>query len=296
VAASLHIPVNFLPADQYGVYERREQLQKHTSELIHRPISLALSFDQYALASSHCRVVLFGEGPDNALGYEWRAYVSRLFQNHRWGQLGRALGAHARYRAVPFVKGLGGRFQRLRAGRAPKPAPQWIRPDILKLASPTPAATASYETLHPFRPGAYRSLTTALWRGVFEAADAGSTSFPIEVCHPYMDLRVVKYFLSVPPIPWCQNKHLLRRSLCRSLPHLVSQRPKTPLQQDPLLATVKTMGLPEWNPDPELFKYVHPEMVNEVLVRALLTNNSEALWESLRPVSLNYFLLSSRGL
>jgi asparagine synthase (glutamine-hydrolysing) len=45
---------------------------------------------------------------------------------------------------------------------------------------------------------------------------------------PLMDTRVVEFVMSVPPIPWCQEKRLARAAFGGRLPSAVLARPKTP--------------------------------------------------------------------
>jgi asparagine synthase (glutamine-hydrolysing) len=57
----------------------------------------------------------------------------------------------------------------------------------------------------------------------------------VEPRFPFFDLRVVRYLLAIPPIPWCLNKTLLRRAMRGVLPDAVRLRPKAPLAADPVL-------------------------------------------------------------
>jgi asparagine synthase (glutamine-hydrolysing) len=68
-----------------------------------------------------------------------------------------------------------------------------------------------------------------VWTAVFESYDPGATRFAAEVRHPFFDLRLVEYLLSVPPLPWLVDKELLREAMKNRLPESVRDRPKTPL-------------------------------------------------------------------
>ena len=290
VADALGIPIHFLVGDGYGLYERWEQPELRTPEPVHNPSGLALSFDEFVQVSAHSRVVFYGEGPDNAMYYEWPAYVLYLLKTFRWGRLLRDLYWHARFhRNVPFVGGLGNRLRRERTGKsAEAPHPSWIRPEMLNLATGK-APDKGKRKAHP-HPFSYGWLTGPLWDALFEGYDAGTTLLPVEVRHPFMDVRVIRYLLALPRIPWCRDKYLMSRAFQGALPKAVLQRRKTPLQGDPVWEHFKATGLPQWIPEPALFQYVDPEAVNALLKITIPGKDINALWESLRPVSLNFFL------
>jgi len=52
------------------------------------------------------------------------------------------------------------------------------------------------------------------------------------------------FLLSVPVIPWCRDKHLLRYTFRGDLPRSVRVRPKTPLPQSLDLASIRRGGVP----------------------------------------------------
>src|SRR5262249_23166602 len=85
------------------------------------------------------------------------------------------------------------------------------------------------------RPSAINSLNSKVWAPLFEGYDPGSTKLDLEVRHPFIDVRLVEFLLSLPPVPWCVNKHILREAMKDKLPDAVVQRPKTPLAGDPAL-------------------------------------------------------------
>src|SRR5204862_289128 len=107
VADRLRIPIQFLAADGYEFYERWDEPRLRRPEPSHCPISLTIGFDQNAQASKHCRVMLFGEGPDNAMLYEWEPYFRNLLKTFRWSRLLQDLAWHARFhRGIPLLAGL----------------------------------------------------------------------------------------------------------------------------------------------------------------------------------------------
>jgi asparagine synthase (glutamine-hydrolysing) len=280
-ADGLGIPIDFLAADDYKLYERWEQL--HTPEPAHCPTRLAQNYDQFTKISPHTRVMFYGEGPDNAMYYEWKPYVLYLVTKLRWGRLLRDLAWHARFhKRPPILGGLGNRLKRLRKhDPVQAPQPEWIHPEMLKLAT----REGSPRAVHPIQPIRYGWVTSTQWDSIFEYFDAGTTSFPVEVRHPYMDVRVMRYLLAIPPIPWCRNKYLLRRAFRNKLTKVVLQRPKTGMQGDVLSALINLSGLSPWVDDPCLERYVDSDMV-----RTVLSNAQVIHVKALKAISLNFWL------
>jgi asparagine synthase (glutamine-hydrolysing) len=287
-ADAMDIPIHFLSRDKYTLYERWEELP--TPEPVHNPAGLALTVDLFRLIGEHSRVVFYGEGPDNALYYEWRPYVRHLFQNKRWGRLCRDVIWHMRFhRSLPMTA-IANRLRRLGKTEASVwQDPAWIRPELLRLAT-----RAEKPRDHPIHPIGYNWLTGPLWDELFERNDASRTFSLVEVRHPYMDVRVIRFLLSTPVIPWCRGKYLLRRAFEGKLPRAIVQRPKTPLRGDAVWEMAKKTGLPQWIPAPALSRYVNVEKVNTVLVPPELNPETGVFLNNLRPISLNFFLRSLR--
>ena len=51
-------------------------------------------------------------------------------------------------------------------------------------------------------------------------------SFRSSTGDPFFDLRVLMYLLAIPPLPWCDNKEVLRSAMAGSLPDAVRSRRK----------------------------------------------------------------------
>jgi asparagine synthase (glutamine-hydrolysing) len=49
----------------------------------------------------------------------------------------------------------------------------------------------------------------------------------LEVTLPLMDTRVIRYVLSIPPVPWCHHKRVAREAFAGRLPASILDRPKT---------------------------------------------------------------------
>src|SRR5881409_274663 len=82
-------------------------------------------------------------------------------------------------------------------------------------------------------------------------------SVPLEARHPFVDLRLLRYMLAVPAVPWCRAKFLVRRAMRGVLPDAVLRRPKSPLTSDPLWEDARRRGLPTLRPARTLERYVN---------------------------------------
>ena len=178
------------------------------------------------------------------------------------------------------------RLKRLLGKRTPEPLlPEWIdesfarRTNLLK--------RWKQPSIDPASSG------NPIWTALFEGYDPGATKLPLEVRHPFMDVRLVEYLLAIPAVPWRVNKHILRLAMKDRLPAPVINRPKTPLLTDPALqlvrhASVRWLDSFEVNPQLRAF-------VNLNLRRPLADEQtSDGLWASLRIFALNYWLTNSQ--
>lgn len=79
-----------------------------------------------------------------------------------------------------------------------------------------------------------RRLLTGLWatfpRDFAPSISPDVTRQRTRITLPLMDSRVMRFVLAMPPMPWCQHKHLSRRAFADVLPDAVVRRQKTPLQ------------------------------------------------------------------
>ena len=122
-----------------------------------------------------------------------------------------------------------------------------------------------------------------------ETEDAAWTGVPVESRAPLLDLRMLRFLLRVPPVPWCMEKELLREAVRGILPEEIRSRPKTPLLFEPIDSFVEKhrwspLPLPE--PPSEIRTYVDWQKLGATLGTA----TSSILWVGLRPISLSYWL------
>jgi len=142
------------------------------------------------------------------------------------------------------------------------------------------------------RPGTIRALQTKVWAPLLEGYDSSVTGLTLEVRHPFIDLRLVDYVLSIPAQPWCTNKHILRCAMKHRLPDSVVNRPKTPLAGDPALHLSRRASvrwLDNFEAAPQLSRFV-----NLSRRRPLAEEETpDALWANLRLFAFNHWLTHS---
>jgi asparagine synthase (glutamine-hydrolysing) len=290
-AAHLQIPIRFDARDDETSIPDWDRVSIRTPEPIDNPAAFAAAVGFARSVSASARVLLYGEGPDNALLYEWRPYLAHLVSTRQIAALVRAVSSDlVMHRRVPVCSSV---LQRARAwGRTRQwldEFPAWLdegfaarhqcreRWAARRVPAPSP---------HPVRPRAYAAfdLDAVGWQPLFDYCDVTSAASHTEIRHPFLDLRVLRYMLALPPMPWCRNKLIIRRSMRTSLPRAVLRRRKTPVVVSPDLARVRASGLPRLAPTPALRSYVDPSRI------PLAPNTEIELRAALRPLGLNYWL------
>ena len=243
----------------------------------------------YRRIASHSRVVLAGDGGDDILEGEAWPYLRYLAKRGAWGEILSRWGDYllAHRRIPPLRAGFRSRMQRwIYRANQPREIPAWFDPEFEKrtrpeLAGPAPAALLP---THPFHPRAYRSLHSGYWATVLEEEDAGSTSVPLETRAPFLDLRLVRFLLRLPPVPWCMHKELTREAMADRLPAAILKRAKSPLPGYPLTACQASLERPLELPKnpPKIFR----EFVKWESWRATLESSTGSLFcENLYPLS-----------
>jgi asparagine synthase (glutamine-hydrolysing) len=143
------------------------------------------------------------------------------------------------------------------------------------------------------RPAAMRALDSKMWTALFEGYDRSATKLNLEVRHPFIDLRLVEYLLAIPAVPWCVNKHILRRAMRDKLPDAVLNRHKTGLAGDLALQLVRRASvrwLDSFEVSPQLRAFVNLDRRRSVVEE----ETADGRWASLRVFALNYWLTHSR--
>lgn len=294
VAERLKISIQFQVSDGFGLWEQANHRNHRWPEPIHLPWSdAAIGILRQVAATG--RVGLTGFGGDPALTSLLTVHFRELFRSKRYA---RAVLDAFGYLAAE------GRFSRLylrtRLGRwLPSKGklpgyPAWLNPDLEKRLG----LRERWETLKGprapegvVRPVAYEAVADPVWGALFDIYDCGVTRVPVEVRHPFFDLRVVKFLLGLPALPWCSDKELLRESAKGVLPDAVRLRRKSPLLEEPLIALLnrrEASWVDSFEPLPELSRYVERRLIPRVFKEIDLWN----AWIHLRPLSLNFWLPS----
>ncbi|HEX6039030.1 asparagine synthetase B family protein [Longimicrobium sp.] len=293
-ADALGIPVHFLPVDDYAVFGRWDAPELRRPQPTDNVLG-AIEADQLRQAAAHARVLITGQGGD-PVQRETRSRLTRLAAR---GRLLRAATEAAQYawwhRRLPRPGVRTWLAERGGARPWTAEAPAWIAPELARrvgLAERLAAWNAWDVPAHRLRPEAYETLVAPLWQTLFLSYDPGVTGVPLEVRHPFFDLRVISYWLSVPPAQWYNDKGLLRIGMRRFLPEAFLRRPKTPLTGDPL-ALRRARDGDAWLGGRTIGDEV-ARWVDVARVPAAMGGRSPAppvrTWEDVRPLALSLWL------
>jgi asparagine synthase (glutamine-hydrolysing) len=205
--------------------------------------------------AAHSNVILSGDGGDDVLTGQSGPYFRKLWSAGEWPEIARTVGSFflANGTLPPLRMGLRGKLRRwFHKKSKAEDTPDWLDPEFarrnhLQKKWEARDTDSSDSAEHPIHPQAYAALHGGFWSSILEGEDAGFTHVPLETRAPFLDLRVLRFLLRLPPVPWCVNKELMRRAMQGELPDVVRVRPKSPLLEDPLEACLRTG---RWTPTP----------------------------------------------
>lgn len=174
--------------------------------------------------AAHSRVLFVGDDGDTLFSPPGIALMARDWG--LWETVRRAAAYTVRSGALPV---LGWHLRDRLLGRPIErvydPPPSWIRADLLAVTGPQ---NFIEPPPHRTRPGT-KWLLGAFWQTGQESDSFAYLRLPLEWRWPLLDTRLIEYVLSVPPIPWCQQKQLVRTAFAGELPRSVLERRKTVL-------------------------------------------------------------------
>ena len=259
VAKHLDVPIHFIARDNEPFGWEHGSAPIHTPEPCREPMGLLASRQYHQNLAAHARVLFYGDGADDALTYEWKPYFDYLIRHRRWGRLFKdvvsELSAQPR---IPILHRL------LRSWRPkPDPAfyeyafPSWINEDFtnqLKLRDRWQQLQSLPPSPHPIRPVAFMPFTQDF--PFIAGWDPGFSQAPAEFRHPFWDLRVQRFLMAIPALPWCRNKYLIRTALRGLLPETVRMRPKTPVAGLPYLLRASRVERPVLAAVPAILQFV----------------------------------------
>ena len=190
---------------------------------VHPPARLA----DMQVMQQQAEVWLYGEGPDNTLTFEWRAYLKWLAQRGMWWRLARSVVTYLGAKSLKEWGTTLGVWSGRKRVNWPTPDLSWIR-DLGHSLAPS----ANGDDTKSWRPVALRSVRGPKWPALLESLDNEYAATGIDWRHPYLDLRLLEFMLSTPPIPWGRRKRLIRSAMKSRLPQEILERAKTPLHLD----------------------------------------------------------------
>lgn len=295
VAQALDIPIHYLAADDYQLFERWDRIPWRAPQPELEPM-MAVASDQFQQVAAHSRVALDGNGGDPGFNFSLRLHWLDLL---RRGRLLRFLaeGTQLAFREPRFLgKWFWAGAKRPRGrSRGRIPYPEWLNAEFaarLDLRLRWERITAQEPPSRHPRSRKLSSVTYPYWTHFFENYDPGVTGRPVEVRFPFFDLRLMGYLLTLPPVPWCLDKRLIREAMRGVLPEAVRLRPKAPMAGDPLqswLGQADSQWVPGVAPAPALASYVRGDRTPRPEEGK---DWGEAAWVSLRPLALNLWLHS----
>jgi len=297
-AKGLGIPIDCFVADGYRLFEGWNDGRVRFPEPVSNPLVL-MGLDRLQGIAAGTRVALSGYGGDPALSSLISRHCRELLKQARLGQLAldvaRYLAAEGRfsrlYLRIRLARWLHGNHWR-------GEYPEWLNPEFekrLDLRTRWEEFGRSVVPKGVVRPEAYDLLRAPTWPGIFDGYDAGTTGALLEVRHPFFDLRLLRYLLSLETLPWCSDKEVLRVAMKGLLPEEIRLRPKTPITVDPFTARKSelTQALGGgFFPAPELERFVSLNGTsgprNEIRPLRLL--------RELRPITLSFWLKSQSAI
>lgn len=290
VAQMAGFPIEYLVAEDYIGQAPGKQPEYICPEPLLIPEQVA-EVEITRRIAGYSRVLLAGFGGDPAL-YPAPSSQDKSLQNQN--------------NALGYIRSLRTRVRlrtRLRQWLKKEPQgqqeidfPDWFNPDFAERMQLK--ARLQERLTAPPQLDRYGMATAPLWSNIFAWSDPGSSGFPVKVRFPFFDLRLVLYLLSVPPVPWLENKFLLREAMKGLLPSSVRQRPKTTLRGFPHYNWVQQSGIQPWMVElattPELTGYVNSDRLLPRL-QALADLTTASYHQTIPALQLAYWLGHQQG-
>jgi asparagine synthase (glutamine-hydrolysing) len=296
IAEFLKIPIRLIAIDSLQPFERWNDPELHWPEPVDDPFFAGL-FDQFGTIAADCRVALSGEGSDNLMHFQMWPYVKSMVHNREWAALATHIPGYMSVRSSP-LPGVKRRLAGLVGKDSTAPIyPKWLAPDFARRLNLEDRARQWSELPdwqpHPILPKAHASLSLPHWATTFEREHVGVTRSPVELRHPFLDLRIVNFLLAMPPFPYFFEKNLLREATVGRLPEAVRRRRKTPLAGAPLSRHLEQPGAKwldkvNWLGDMDL--YIDRRRMQPFQNQT----TAEQIHSDIRPLCLNFWLQSMR--
>jgi len=244
--------------------------------------------------AAHGRVLLTGEGGDPGLVPSLSGYRGARVFGLLLG-VGKYLLTHGRHPRIGFRVS----WQRWRGVLDGKSSnyPQWLEPTLEQRLALRDRwqdmATKGVTSVHPYRPESYSGLTSP-WVTFFGTDELCRVNVQVETRHPLFDVRVQRFFLRLPVLPWCADKEILRLAMRDRLPQAILRRPKCPVQGNPMAAVLRQLrpsGPEDFSAVRQLCRYVAQERI--AAIGSSVASTDPGI--DLRPMNLNYWLSQNIG-
>jgi asparagine synthase (glutamine-hydrolysing) len=296
-ADHIGIPFTHIDADRFSLFDRQKPSDMEQAE----PFLLSPFTGQFnallRLCTEHGRVALTGFDGDTLMNEPADSYFASAARTLRIKDFTAAFAWYMKtQRRLP---GLGIRSWLKRAfdkNNTGEFYPEWIDESFAKRINARKRlqeCSTKDVKYGDKRPATLLGLASKVWAPLFEGYDPGATRLALEFRHPFIDLRLIEFLLSIPAIPWCQEKYILREAMQHLLPGIILNRSKTPLAGDPALQMTRLASvrwLDSFEVSPQLRCFVNlnkrPSIADE--------QTSESFWASLRVFALNYWLSNSQ--
>ncbi|HSE23716.1 MAG TPA: asparagine synthase-related protein [Pyrinomonadaceae bacterium] len=296
-AAHIGIPVTHVVADRFPLFDRQIPSDMEQAE----PFLLSPFAGQFnallRLCSQHGRIALTGFDGDTLMNEPANSYFASAARTFRFKEFTAALAWYVKTQGRLPGFGIRGWLKRAFDGTKTHGFyPEWIDESFAKrtnLAERLQHGSNNEVKDADARPGALLGLASKVWAPLFEGYDPGATRLALEFRHPLIDLRLLEFLLSIPSIPWCLDKYILRQSMQHVLPDIILNRRKTPLAGDPALQMTRrgsVRWLDSFEVSPQLSCYVNLNKRQSIADE----QTTEGLWASLRVFALNHWLSNSQ--
>lgn len=265
VGSALRIPVTHIGLDEDRPYDDTVPIDHATPEPVSEPM-ITRSMKNIHEITRPLRVGLTGHGGDPLLHPAPHSFTTCFNPLKSWQWLWSICHyrlTRGRFPAIGFRTHMRNKLKRRHRFQAP-PFPPWIKIETGRQVyeQDIPGWHERFDPGHP-RSKAHDYILSPIWVNLFENSDPGVTQRPVEIRHPFFDLRLVSYLLSLPPIPWCVDKMILRKAMKKRLPGSILTRPKTPLKGFPGFESIRLDSmrvLDGLNSVPMISKYIDMDL------------------------------------
>ena len=293
VSQTLGIPHHYLREEDYRLYTRY-QPENHTPASVEGPLAATIPLLLQGLDGER-RVALMGHNAE--VFCFCQEEVLHLVKTFRIGRLLADFREHFQvHRDLPRLDFFRSTVKRhlYRWGWRRSLAP-WLNPDFerrLQLRDRWERVWLESCESHG-RVESYLRHRSNDFPHVLEALDPSQTASPVEVRQPLADIRLVRFILSIPAVPWAVNKHILREAMRGRLPEKVRLRPKTMIPMPQRLRIHLDRESERWRAHlhsaPGLAEYVSIPKAEAAIERLEARNFREA-YEIIAPLSLAVWL------